>query len=69
MCNGYILRFVASFYKIFTNCIFKSTIYTHYYFYFLFINYLITDLPVKLMNDPAQDALEVLEYLKLPEKN
>ena len=53
---------------MFTNCIFEKTIHTQYYFTFLFIIYLITDLPVKLMNDPAQDVLEVLEYLKLPEK-
>ena len=27
------------------------------------------DLPVKWMNDPAQDVLKVLEYLDLPEKS
>lgn len=29
----------------------------------------VSDYSVKLMNDPAQDVLEVLEYLKLPEKH
>ena len=29
---------------------------------------MIMDLPVKWMNDPAQDVLELLEYLDLPEK-